>query len=127
MAFALPSTAATERNWCAPTGKADMTSEEDVRDLSHLDTADLSPRDIPPGVDRRAFMMRSALIGATAVISGCSRSDPHSSAGFAASAEAAPAPPLSPELEVVKRATGPVMTTIDEFYKVGPGPSSSHC
>jgi L-serine dehydratase len=26
----------------------------------------------------------------------------------------------------VKKAKGPVMTTLDEFYKVGPGPSSSH-
>src|SRR5262249_33541657 len=34
--------------------------------------------------------------------------------------------PLSEDLDVVKRAKGPVMTTIDEFYKVGPGPSSSH-
>ena len=27
---------------------------------------------------------------------------------------------------VVKKSKGPVMTTLDEFYKVGPGPSSSH-
>ncbi len=27
---------------------------------------------------------------------------------------------------MVKKAKGPVMTVIDEFYKVGPGPSSSH-
>jgi L-serine dehydratase len=44
----------------------------------------------------------------------------------AASAQAAPAVPLSPDLEVVKKAKGPVMTVLDEFYKVGPGPSSSH-
>jgi L-serine dehydratase len=37
-----------------------------------------------------------------------------------------PTPPLSPTLEVVKEEKGPVMTTVDEFYKVGPGPSSSH-
>src|SRR5262249_20725662 len=29
-------------------------------------------------------------------------------------------------LNVVKKQKGPVMTTLDEFYKVGPGPSSSH-
>jgi L-serine dehydratase len=29
-------------------------------------------------------------------------------------------------LDVVKRSKGPVMTTLEEFYKVGPGPSSSH-
>ena len=39
---------------------------------------------------------------------------------------AAPAVPLSPDLDVVKKAKGPVMTVLDEFYKVGPGPSSSH-
>src|SRR5215467_16129831 len=33
---------------------------------------------------------------------------------------------LSPDLEVVKKSKGPVMTVSDEFYKVGPGPSSSH-
>src|SRR6185436_17753157 len=33
---------------------------------------------------------------------------------------------MSPELNVIKKAKGPVMTTLDEFYKVGPGPSSSH-
>src|SRR5215468_1293633 len=33
---------------------------------------------------------------------------------------------LSPDLEVVKESKGPVMTVVDEFYKVGPGPSSSH-
>ena len=33
---------------------------------------------------------------------------------------------MSADLDVVKKAKGPVMTTVDEFYKVGPGPSSSH-
>jgi L-serine dehydratase len=37
-----------------------------------------------------------------------------------------PVPQLSPNLDVVKKQKGPVMTTLDEFYKVGPGPSSSH-
>jgi L-serine dehydratase len=40
--------------------------------------------------------------------------------------DAAAAPPLSPDLEVVKKSKGPVMTVLEEFYKVGPGPSSSH-
>ena len=30
------------------------------------------------------------------------------------------------DLNVVMKAKGPVLTTADEFYKVGPGPSSSH-
>ena len=33
---------------------------------------------------------------------------------------------MSSDLDVVKRSKGPVMTVLDEFYKVGPGPSSSH-
>ena len=33
--------------------------------------------------------------------------------------------PLDPKLDVV-RSPRPILTTVDEFYKVGPGPSSSH-
>jgi len=74
-------------------------------------------------VDRRTFLMRSALIGATAVMTG----RPVSAQERAArSVGTAPTPPLSPDLNVVKEQKGPVMTTVDEFYKVGPGPSSSH-
>jgi L-serine dehydratase len=85
----------------------------------------------PQGVDRRAFMMRSAVIGAAAVMTGCSTSNDKDAATAASAAPqpAAPqpaAPPLSPDLEVVKKAKGPVMTVLEEFYKVGPGPSSSH-
>ena len=78
---------------------------------------------IPAGVDRRAFFMRSALIGAAAVMTGCSvpaEKRAEKAAG------AAPPPQLSSDLNVVKESKGPVMTTLDEFYKVGPGPSSSH-
>jgi L-serine dehydratase len=79
----------------------------------------------PAGVDRRAFMMRSALMGAVAVITG----NPVTAEAQAAAAKAPATPPkvsLSPDLNVVKKSKGPIMTTIDEFYKVGPGPSSSH-
>src|SRR6187551_2984577 len=40
--------------------------------------------------------------------------------------DAAAPPPISPDLDVVKKSKGPVMTVLEEFYKVGPGPSSSH-
>jgi L-serine dehydratase len=79
--------------------------------------------EVPAGVDRRTFLMRSAVIGATAVITGCTPSAQERTA--AATAEP-PAVPLSADLDVVKKAAKPIMTTIDEFYKVGPGPSSSH-
>ena len=90
---------------------------------------EVNAADAPEGVDRRAFMMRSALVGAMSVITGCS---PTQNPEKVAAAPAPAAPPqvpevkLSSDLNVVKKAKGPVMTTIDEFYKVGPGPSSSH-
>jgi len=83
----------------------------------------LASQEVPEGVDRRTFFMRSALIGATAVIlarpvSAQERAD--------RSVGTPPTPQLSPTLNVVKVQKGPVLTTLDEFYKVGPGPSSSH-
>jgi L-serine dehydratase len=83
----------------------------------------LTSQKIPAGVDRRTFFMRSALIGATAIIldrpvSAQQRAD--------RSIGPPPTPQLSPSLNVVKEQKGPIMTTLDEFYKVGPGPSSSH-
>src|SRR5258708_510392 len=78
---------------------------------------------IPSGVDRRTFLMRSALIGATSVITG----HPVSAQERAnRSVGTPPKPALSSDLNVVKQQKGPVLTVIDEFYKVGPGPSSSH-
>ena len=78
---------------------------------------------VPDGVDRRAFLMRSALIGATAIILDRPISPQLRAARLAGTP---PVPQLSPSLYVVKEQKGPVMTTLDEFYKVGPGPSSSH-
>jgi L-serine dehydratase len=81
--------------------------------------------EVPDGVDRRAFMMRTALIGATAVLTGCTPA-PTNSAPAPAPPPQPAAPPLSADLNVVKKSKAPVITTLDEFYKVGPGPSSSH-
>src|SRR5206468_1820069 len=86
-------------------------------------THQLASHEILEGVDRRAFLMRSTLIGATAVMTGCAVPAEERATK---SAGAPPAPQLSPTLNVVKEQKGPVMTTLDEFYKVGPGPSSSH-
>ena len=103
-----------------------MTS--DKRDDNTSLVPDMNFPDVPDGVDRRAFLMRSAVVGAAAVIVGCSPSKEQAAAPAAAPAPPPPqaAPPMSADLNVVKKAKGPVMTTIDEFYKVGPGPSSSH-
>jgi len=75
-------------------------------------------------------MMRTAMIGAVTVLSGCKPLTPKETAEKAASAPPIPADKLnlamSDSLAVVRNSKGPVMTTVEEFYKVGPGPSSSH-
>ncbi len=76
-------------------------------------------------IDRRSFMMRSAMIGAVAVLAGSQPASAKETADKAAGA-VPPRVDLSPDLQVVKKSKGPVMTTLEEFYKVGPGPSSSH-
>jgi L-serine dehydratase len=84
-------------------------------------TSQVISKEVPPGADRRSFLMRSAVVAATAVMTG------RSIAAQEKIQKGTGTPPnLSPDLNVVKAQKGPVMTTIDEFYKVGPGPSSSH-
>jgi L-serine dehydratase len=82
---------------------------------------------VPPDIDRRSFFMRNAVIGAAAVMTGTSIT-PEARAARAAQEAKQPkkGPMVSPELNVVKKSKGPVMTVVEEFYKVGPGPSSSH-
>ena len=109
-----------------------MSKREDVRDddLDPLGPSPEVPSEIPAGVDRRKFIMRSAVISAAAVMNGCTKSETEQKApppaAAAAPASAAPAVPLAADLHVVMKQKGPVLTTVDEFYKVGPGPSSSH-
>jgi L-serine dehydratase len=95
------------------------------------DTQQLVDHETPQGVDRRSFLMRTAVGGAAAVMTGCAGTPEQQTATAVATAKpeaaAAPsAPPLSEDLDVVLKGKGPVLTTVDEFYKVGPGPSSSH-
>ena len=106
-------------------------SEDNFKSDDRLQGADPleSPKEwaaqeIPPGVDRRKFLMRSALISAIGALTGRSVSAQEKANRLKEAYP--PTPPLSPDLEVVKEEKGPVMTTLDEFYKVGPGPSSSH-
>ncbi|HEY6188770.1 MAG TPA: L-serine ammonia-lyase [Pyrinomonadaceae bacterium] len=104
-------------------------SHEAVREDPLADTSQVVSHAIPSGVDRRDFLIRSAVAGAAAVmmgrtISAQERTD--KSLATLPPQAIAPTPPLSADLNVVKKGKGPVMTTVDEFYKVGPGPSSSH-
>src|SRR4030095_6934451 len=84
---------------------------------------DLEPRELPPGVDRRTFLMRNAVIGAAAVMTGTTWTSEARAEQAAKEAAAKPAArtgaklgasPLSPNLDVVKRSKGPVMTVADE-------------
>jgi L-serine dehydratase len=110
--------------------KHDHRTEESL-----LPDGPATPTEVPPGVDRRTFMIRNAAIGAAAVMTGTTWTPEARAAQAAKEASKAPAAKpsgaklgatLSPDLDVVKRSKGPVMTVVDEFYKVGPGPSSSH-
>jgi L-serine dehydratase len=96
-------------------------------------TREVTSEPVPVGVDRRTFFMRSAVIGATAVITGHAISAQERKRRSTGTANRTvgelgtpPTPSLSPSLNVVKEQKGPVLTLLDEFYKVGPGPSSSH-
>src|SRR6478735_4475323 len=101
-------------------------SDQPPRDTPILDP-ELAATEPLSGIDRRTFLMRSAMIGAVTVLSGCKPPTVQETAETASSAPATPpAVRLSDSLEVVRKSKGPVMTTVDEFYKVGPGPSSSH-
>src|SRR6186713_29948 len=82
---------------------------------------------LPEGIDRRSFLMRNAVIGAAAVMTARTWT-PEARAAQAAKEAGEPklGSKLSPDLDVVKKSKGPVMTILEEFYKVGPGPSSSH-
>lgn len=95
---------------------------------SAAETSPVEPDFQTNGLDRRSFLIRHAAIGAAAVMTGATWT-PEARAQQAAKEAAAPklgSSPLSPDLNVVKKSKGPVMTILEEFYKVGPGPSSSH-
>ena len=74
-----------------------MSKREDVRDDDRdpLDPSAQVPSEIPAGLDRRKFIMRSAVISAAAVMNGCTRAETEQTAPPPA-AEAAPAPARLP-------------------------------
>lgn len=79
-------------------------------------------------LSRRDFGFAALLASAGTLLSGCSKSSPapEQASQTAAAPAQGPAVTLSPDLEVVKESKGTIMTTLEEFYKIGPGPSSSH-
>ena len=77
----------------------------------------------PVGLNRRQFGYTTLAASAAALLAGCSSKE---TPEVSAAPFAPVAPALSPELNVVQSSKGPIMTTLEEFYKMGPGPSSSH-
>jgi L-serine dehydratase len=75
----------------------------------------------PAKLSRRELGHLALLASAGTLVAGASRA-----AAQTAKKEVAPPANISPELNVVKKSKGPIMTALDEFYKMGPGPSSSH-
>jgi L-serine dehydratase len=102
-----------------------MNTPNSTEDNSVLTTS--AKESVPNGIDRRTFLVRNAVIGAAAVMTGRTWT-PEARAAQAVKEAGAPklGATLSPDLDVVKKGKGPVMTILEEFYKVGPGPSSSH-
>ena len=98
-----------------------MDSETLDREAFTLPELDYS--EPPAGSDRRAFMMRSAMVAAIVAVGG--QAQPLFAPGACRARRSGRRRPI-PNLKVVKKSKGPVMTLVDEFYKVGPGPSSSH-
>jgi L-serine dehydratase len=62
---------------------------------------------------------------AAAILTSCAEETP-TAVKAADSKEPPPVSSVSQDLAVVQKSKGPVMTAIDEFFKMGPGPSSSH-
>src|SRR5262252_5052876 len=112
--------------------REDEKPGETPRENPLADTNGLVAPVAPHGLDRRSFLMRTAVGGAAAVMTGCAASPEEKTAKAAATAApsapapAPSAPPLAADLHVAMKEKGPILTTVDEFYKVGPGPSSSH-
>jgi L-serine dehydratase len=101
--------------------KETKLSEKDCDDpLGNAE--DLLSQEIPSGVDRRSFLMRSAVVGAAAIMTGKDLL----AADRAREAVRSMPIKLSRGLYVHMESKGPILITGDEFYKVGPGPSSSH-
>ena len=82
-----------------------MKSEDRHDEDSFLPDRELTSLDVPHGIDRRTFMMGSAVVGAATLISCTLTAEQQTAAG-----SAAPKANLSPELNVVKKSKGPMIT-----------------
>ena len=78
----------------------------------------------PTSLSRREFGYAALLASAGTLLAGCSKEPSTKQAAQsepAATTTPGPAPTLSPDLEVVKESKLPIMTTLEEFYKIPDG------
>ncbi|MBZ5856951.1 L-serine ammonia-lyase [Flavihumibacter profundi] len=75
-------------------------------------------------LSRRSFGQTILAASAGALLFGCSES-PKKATEIPVKPDSL-ASGLSPALNVVQKSKGPILTVLEEFYKIGPGPSSSH-
>src|SRR6476646_6152622 len=99
-----------------------MNTDSNPQDDSTPPTILPAETELPAGIDRRSFIIRNAVIGAAAVMTGRVWTTEARAAQAAkeATKEAGKAAPLgsaalSPDLAVVKQSKGPVMTVVDEM------------
>ena len=106
----------------SPTEKPGEVAREDPL----ADTSGLISQEVPPGVDRRHFLIRSAVGGAAAVMMGRTVSAEERTAMAVATLppqpQAGSAPPLSADLDVVKKGKGPGADDRGRVLQSGPGP-----
>lgn len=76
------------------------------------------------GFSRRDFGRSMLAASAGVFLAGCGRSGQPAAESITKADSTAAL--LSPDLGVVKTSKGPILTLLSEFYKMGPGPSSSH-
>jgi L-serine dehydratase len=76
-------------------------------------------------LSRRELGRVAFAAAAVSSLAGCSAPAP-TTTEKSAPAAAPPASTMSQDLNVVQKGKGPIMTVLEEFYKMGPGPSSSH-
>src|SRR3954453_16201274 len=95
--------------------------ELDSTNDPRADTTQAISHEVPTGVDRRSFLIRSAVVGAAAIMTG--RTISAAERTFDAVKSMPPALTITRGLNVHRASKGPIMTTFDELFKVGPGPS----
>src|SRR5437867_1722863 len=102
-----------------------MNTQDSAKNDESFSALPVEPT-LPAAINRRSFIVRNAVIGAAAVMTGKTWTR---EARPAQAQKTASAPQmgskLSPDPDIVRQSKGPVMTVLDQFYKVGPGPSSS--